>query len=115
MLGAWHGEGTSYHIPRVFVRGDASSMDSSYFIEDGDYLSIANVQLSYAFPHKLLRKIRMRNARIFLSGANLHTFTKATGYKTHTGATGNANRGGIDNFGLYPDNRTFTVGTSFSF
>ena len=115
MLGAWHGEGTSYHIPRVFVRGDASSMDSSYFIEDGDYLSIANVQLSYAFPHKLLRKIRMRNARIFLSGANLHTFTKATGYKTHIGATGNANRGGIDNFGLYPDNRTFTVGTSFSF
>lgn len=50
MLDAWHGEGTSYHTPRVFVRGDASSLDSSYFIEDGDYLSIANVQLSYAFP-----------------------------------------------------------------
>ncbi len=115
MLDAWHGEGTSYHTPRVFVRGDASSLDSSYFIEDGNYLSIANVQLSYAFPRKLLKKIRMNNARIFLSGANLHTFTKATGYKTQISSTGNANRGGIDDFGLYPDNRTFTIGTSFSF
>ncbi|MCS2560757.1 hypothetical protein NXY46_05600 [Bacteroides ovatus] len=57
----------------------------------------------------------MNNARIFLSGANLHTFTKATGYKTQISPNGNANRGGMDDFGLYPDNRTFTIGTSFSF
>lgn len=116
MLNAWHGEGTTNTHPRIFSRADASARDSDYFIENCDYLSVANVQLSYNLPNKWLKKVKMKSMKIYVSGSNLYTWTEATGYKPDVAARGtNANSGGLDDYGLYPNNRSYTMGLSLGF
>ncbi len=116
MLNAWSGEGSTNIHPRVFERGNGSAMISDYFVENCDYLSISNMQLAYNFPLKWIKTLKMSNLRIYISGANLYTFTEASGYKYDIIMRGNnANQGGVDDFGLYPKNRTYTAGLSFTF
>jgi len=116
-LNAWYGEGTSNVNPRVFSRSDASaSMVNDYFIENCDYLTLSNVQLAYMFAPKWISKIGLSGMRVYVTGANLYTWTTMTGYNPDVMPRGdNANAGGLDDFGLYPNNRTVTVGLSFNF
>ena len=46
---------------------------STYFIENGSYLKLRNVQLGYTLPRGALKAIRMEKIRFYLSGQNLFT------------------------------------------
>ena len=46
---------------------------SSYFVENGSYAKLRTLQLGYSLPSKLLSKLRMTKARVYLSGQNLLT------------------------------------------
>jgi TonB-linked SusC/RagA family outer membrane protein len=81
---------------------------SSRFIEDGSYLRLKNVQIGYTLPKKITQKINMSRLRVYVSGNNMLTFTKYTGYDPEVG-----NRG-VD-YGNYPQSRTFLVGANVSF
>lgn len=56
-----------------------SSQPSSYLIEDGSFFRIRNIQLTYTFPTDLMETIGLANARIYVQGQNLFTFTKYSG------------------------------------
>lgn len=116
VLNAWTSEGSTNLYPRIFSRAHTSALDNDYFIEDASFLSIQNIQLSYSFPRKKLSRLNVSWLRCSLTGTNLYTFTNATGYKPDIPANGiNANAGGIDNFGIYPNNRTFSLGLAVGF
>ncbi|MCU0470428.1 MAG: hypothetical protein MUF58_17705 [Arcicella sp.] len=51
-----------------------SSLPSSYYIEDGSYFRIKNVQLTYNLPEKIGRRIGLDNAQIYVQAQNLATF-----------------------------------------
>jgi hypothetical protein len=84
---------------------------SSRYVEDGSYLRIGEITLSYHLPEKLLSGLRMSDAQIFVSGRNLHTFTDYTGYNPDVNSAGaGANIiTGTDYF-AYPIARTFSIG-----
>ena len=46
---------------------------STYFVEDGSYLKLRNLQLGYTLPQKLTQRIAMQKLRFYLSAQNLLT------------------------------------------
>ena len=70
------------------------------------------MQLGFSLPKKMLRKADFENLRIYVSGNNLLTFTKYTGFDPEIG--GSAGTYGIDR-GVYPQARSFMAGLNLTF
>lgn len=111
-LDRWTGEGTSNTEPRV-TNGNHNYEVSDRFVEDGSFLRLRNIQVGYNFSEVALNKIKVQNFRVYLSGTNVFTWTKYSGYTPEIGG-GNVLGTGYDS-GLYPVARTFNVGISASF
>ncbi len=88
------------------------SRPSSYFIEDGSYLKLRNIQIGYNVPARVLTPVRLSGVRIFLNANNILTFTKYSGLDPEI-AGSNISRG-ID-YGMYPQVRTVTGGLEVKF
>ena len=97
-------------IPKARVinpKGDAgssSTRSSSRLIEDGSYLRLKTISLSYSFPKKFTEKLRINNFTVFANAQNLFTLTNYSGmdpevssYKSPSGNS--ANSPGISNSG----------------
>ncbi len=112
-LNAWTGPGTSNVEPILDATRGNNYLFSSYFLEPGDYFRLRTVQLGYSFNSDLLQKASIKNARIYISGQNVATWTKATGY-TPEAQIGSITGGGADN-GVYPIPSTYTVGINLTF
>lgn len=101
---------------------DASSRSSStFYIEDGSYTRLANLQIGYKLPKTHLSKLGFSSARVYLQGQNLFTITNYSGVdpavsNANIGNAGNVNdlRSGYDN-GNYPTNKVMTVGVNLEF
>lgn len=85
---------------------------SSRFIEDGSYLRLSNATFGYTI--KLANQKYINRLRVYVSGTNLLTFTKYSGYDPEVNATRYSN--GVPAMGIgwtsYPKARTFTVGVN---
>ena len=49
---------------------------STYYIEDGSYLKLRNIELGYTFPAKVTNKMMMKNLRVYASARNVFTLKK---------------------------------------
>lgn len=109
VLNRWTGEGTSYSMPRA-VWGDPNqnSRVSNRFVENGSYLRLKNITLSYSFPKKWMQKIQIENTRLSFSCENVATLTGYSGFDPEVDVNG------IDQ-GRYPISRTFSMGLNFNF
>jgi TonB-dependent starch-binding outer membrane protein SusC len=79
----------------------------SYYIEDGSYLRLKNLQVGYTFPKNMTDKIKIRSLRMYLQAVNLFTLTKYSGLDPEIG--GNDLAFGID-YGNYPNAKQFIFG-----
>jgi TonB-dependent starch-binding outer membrane protein SusC len=92
---------------------------SSYFVENGDYAKLKNLQIGYTFSNRLLEKAKIKYARLFLMGTNLFTITSYTGIDPELGSQDlNTNGGttsrGIDGPYKYPSVKIYTIGLDMS-
>lgn len=85
--------------------------DTDYFIERGDYIKIDNLTLGYTLP---VRNKPIQNARIYLSGNNLFTFTKFKGVDPEMAGI-NGPRPGTYTSHTYPVARLYSIGASIVF
>jgi len=111
-LSRWTGPGTSTTFPRL-TDADLNhdyTYNSSFYLEDGSYFRVKEIQLGYTLPKILTNKIGMQRARIYVNAENLVTFTKYTGFDPEIG-------GGIFSIdrGIYPQARSLMVGLSVGF
>lgn len=114
ILDRWTGEGTSNKIPRyTWIDVNNNYRISDLYVEDGSFLRVKNVQLGYTLPENVQKRIRARGLRFYVSAENLFTFTKYTGADPEIGAMSSFNIG-IDR-GIYPQARTFRIGTTMTF
>ena len=111
-LGRWNGDGTSNTFPRLTSNDTNGNFTnpSDFYLENGDYLRIKVVQLGYSLPSTIISKIGASKVRIFMTGQNLLTLTKYTGYDPEIGG----NVMGIDK-GYYPQARTVMFGANLQF
>ena len=112
-LDRWTGEGTSNTTPRASTNASNNYLFSDFFVEDGSFLRIQNVQVGYSLPSEVLEKLKMDRMRLYFSVNNLHTFTKYSGYNPDV-SNSNPTAAGVD-LGQYPQTRTFTTGVNISF
>ena len=109
VLKRWQREGTSNSMPRaVFGDPNQNTRVSDRFVENGSYLRLKNITLSYTFPKQWLQKAQIENARLSLSCENVATITGYSGFDPEVGING------IDQ-NRYPISRTFSLGLNFNF
>jgi TonB-dependent starch-binding outer membrane protein SusC len=102
-------------LPRYNSWHENNRALSSRFVEDGSYLRIQTVSLGFNLPSKYMSKVKISNARIFVLGQNLYTFTKYSGLDPELGSfNNNILMSNIDN-GNYPNPRTYTLGANITF
>jgi len=107
----WTPENRDASIPRLTSNDPNGNFkrNSDYFIEDGSYLRIKNLQVGYNIPYKSLDRLR-----VYVSAQNLFTFTKYSGLDPEVRSGG----GFIDSYGVdqfsYPTPRTFLFGINMS-
>lgn len=80
MLDAWYFDHTDSDIPAVSNSNPNSEQRfSSYFVEDGSYLKLRNIELGYTFPKQLTKAMMMQHLRIYASARNVLTLKKGWG------------------------------------
>ena len=90
---------------------------SSYYVEDGSYLRIAQVTVGYTFPKRWLQKAMISNARIYFTANNLATITGYSGYDPEVSAGSSdyvACTPGYDS-SMYPRSRSYVIGLNLTF
>jgi TonB-linked SusC/RagA family outer membrane protein len=93
---------------------------SSFFIEDGSYFRMKDLQIGYTLPSQVVSKLKIERLRVYLQATNLFLITKYSGFDpelimySNYGAPGNDLAMGID-AGNYPTPRIFMFGISLDF
>ena len=104
----------------VLPRLSASSTNnntrfSDMYIEDGSYIRLQNISLSYTLPKHLVKKVYLENVKLYMNLQNVYTWTKYDGYDPEVGAMyGDALMTGLD-YARYPSPRIYTFGLNVSF
>ena len=104
------------NVPRIALTDpNGNGRISDRFVEDGSYLRIQNVSLSYDLPNKIFEKSIFSSVRLYANVQNLYTFTKYTGFDPALGNLDqNITLSGID-LGRYPIPRTTSIGVDLKF
>jgi TonB-linked SusC/RagA family outer membrane protein len=112
-LDRWTGPGTSNTFPRVTTGATGNTLFSDFYVEDGSFVRLQNVQVGYSLSSLDAEKFGLDKLRLYLSASNLFTLTKYKGYDP-TASSGNPLGGGLDN-GFYPSPKTFIIGLNVNF
>jgi len=114
LLDRWTPENPSNVYPRANRNADYLHMSDRY-LEDGSYVRIKVITLSYNLPTRWMSAIKIDNARFYVTGENLFTFTDYTGFDPEV------NRFAFDNtrmgydYGGYPSAKTYILGINVNF
>ena len=109
----WTGSETSTTVPRLTTAATSNNVFSDFYVEDGSYLRLQNMQLGYTLPASLTEKATMRDVRVYVAATNLFTLSKYMGFDP-AASTGAPVGAGFDN-GFYPAARIYTVGLNLNF
>jgi TonB-linked SusC/RagA family outer membrane protein len=119
---SWTPENTNAKAPIQEVNGSFSSntTPNSYYVENGSFLRMRNVQLGYTFDPSVTKSLGLSRLRVYVSGANLFTVTGYSGVDPEiTGTGNNTDQASSTNFGVdrgnYSPVRTLLVGLSVKF
>ncbi len=107
ILDRWQYDGQQTEIPRALFGDIIGNSDfSTRWIEDGSYLRLKNVSLSYTIPNEFMV---FKNAQFYISGSNLFTISNYLGYDPEFAFSNSHITQGID-YGLTPQARRFVIG-----
>jgi TonB-linked SusC/RagA family outer membrane protein len=108
----WTGPGTSTTEPRSSFGGYNFSI-SDRFIQDGSFMRLRNIMLTYKVPASVTSRLKLSELRVYLKGTNVYTLTKFTGYTPEIGSY-DVLSNGID-YGTYPVTAVYSLGLNLTF
>lgn len=121
VVNRWRVPGDITDIPKAVWGNTDNSRLSTRFVEDGSYLRAKAITLSYQFPASLISKAHLNNVKVYVTGENLFTITKYSGFDPELSAFGNDSDTQVRNtapgvdFGTYPQTRNLIFGLNVSF
>ena len=111
VLGRWKIPGQITDVPKANFK----LLNSTYFVEDGSYLRLKDVSLSYNVKGKLLKKWGITRLQPYFTATNLLTWTSYSGMDPEVNQWGNSGTvQGID-WGTYPHCRSYVFGINVEF
>ena len=108
----WNGPGTSNSEPLLHLGHTINQENSEYYIEDGSFFRIRNIQLAYSLDRSVLNLIKAQALKFYVNVQNPITWKNNTGYTPEIG--GDAVSFGIDK-GTYPVPAVYTFGLNLTF
>jgi len=118
----WKKPGDITNIPGSAGNGeDHNSLLSSRYVEDGSYLRLKSATLGYDLPKSLCNKLKAQKLYLYVTGENLLTFTKYSGFDPEVNINGRGSDNALKNiapgvdYGVYPQSRTFLLGINLTF
>lgn len=95
--------------PRLTVGSESANnaAKSNFWIQDGSYLRLKNLQLGYTLPEKWMRKVRIKDLRVYVSGQNLFTHSHIKGGWDPETTDGGGR--------IYPVSKVISVGMNVKF
>lgn len=112
-LDRWTGPGTSNTFPRVTTGATSNILFSDFYVEDGSFVRLQNIQLGYTMNNEISKKVGLDKLRFYISANNLFTLTKYKGYDP-SASNGNPLSSGVDQ-GFYPVPKTVLLGLNVNF
>ncbi len=115
-LRRWKNPGDITDMPvAMFGDPNKNSRISDRYIEDGSYIRLRNVTLSYHVPLKWIPKFKVQRFDVYISGQNIWLKSKYSGYDPEVNRDGGSSISqGID-YGTYPQYRTIIGGVKIDF
>jgi TonB-linked SusC/RagA family outer membrane protein len=110
----WVGPLSSEIVPRVTTDATRNTEFSDFYVEDGSFLRLRNIQLGYTVPKGWIGKAKMTSLRLYVAANNLITLTHYQGFDPDIGAAGGTLSAGVD-YGFYPQARTIMGGINLKF
>ncbi|SMG25527.1 TonB-linked outer membrane protein, SusC/RagA family [Marivirga sericea] len=115
ILNSWEQPGDLTNYPQVTpnqtiagVAQTSNNLVTDRFLSDASYIRLKTLTLSYDIPKSILERANMRQARVFVQGVNLLTWTEYDGIDPEVVANNNGT--GVSSFGAYPLGRQFSAG-----
>ena len=109
-LNAWTPQNHSTTMPLIYITGQGNANSnigtaSTYYLKDGSFLRIKNMQIGYNMPPLITKRLAMSSLRVYVAGDNLVTFTKFKGLDPErVPSTGN------NRYVVHPQNQVFSFG-----
>lgn len=114
VINRWTGPESTNTDPRVTTGATRNTIFSDYYVENGSFVRLKNVQLGYTFSKSLVERVKVKGLRVYVAANNLITITKYRGFDPEIGSAGGALASGVD-YGFYPQARTIMGGISLKF
>ena len=126
VLRRWEEEGDITDIPKATPGNLDNVRNSSRFVENGSYMRVKSISLTYNFNAEFLKKIGIHRMSLYATGQNLFTITDYSGLDPEVNAFGaifraddpnSVNKGtelGVD-YGTYPQSKTVIFGVNVQF
>lgn len=109
-------KGTSATLPRAVITDPNNNRrTSNRWLEDGSFMRLKNIVLSYSLPRSVIERIKLNTARIFVQAENLFTWTNYSGFDPEVSTFSITNTAPGTDFLTYPQARTITFGLNLSF
>ncbi len=98
--------------------GVAQAVIHSWAVEDGSFLRLNNVNIGYTLPSRMSSRLGMSQFRVYVTGTNLHLWTKYSGYDPEVSTTRSSSYAaltpGVD-YSSFPRSRSYTFGLNITF
>jgi TonB-dependent starch-binding outer membrane protein SusC len=115
-LNRWTPSKTNGTLPRaVFGDPNNNRRNSTRWLEDGSFVRLKNVSLSYSIPTSIISKAKMSSLRVFVQAENLKTWTKYSGFDPEVSTFSVSNTAPGTDFLTFPQARTLSFGINLSF
>lgn len=106
-LKRWQKPGDITDVPKPIYGNPSGSREwsTSRWLEDGSYIRLKNVSLTYDLPKPLLSKIGINNLSVYFKGTNLWTYSKVNALDPEVNVYGNVSN-------VYPNSSSYIFGIS---
>lgn len=112
VIHAWTGPGTTNSEPKASYGGN-NYLPSGKFVQSGSFTRLRNVTLGYTISSAFVRKLNIKQLRVYVKGSNIYTLARFTGYTPEIGS-GDVLSNGID-YGTYPVTSVYSFGVNLTF
>lgn len=114
-MNRWREQGDVTNFPMVRYGDSMQNFRPSNFnLENGSFVRLKEITLSYRVPSDFLKGLFIRSASAYISGTNLFTWSKYSGYDPEVNSSTNPFVSGVDN-GSFPKSRSYNLGVRVQF
>ncbi|QEC45966.1 TonB-dependent receptor [Pseudobacter ginsenosidimutans] len=115
ILDRWTPENPNADRPRLIMGGNSTAYTASNDVYDASFIKLKSVTLSYRLPDNLMKKWRMRDVNVYVSGTNLITISSYPGPDPEVSGDPYSLINGATDSGTFPTVRQYSAGVRIGF